>query len=121
MTADPFISWAFLLVSLVGVTAQGWALRRLWHASRVGLTRTAVCRVGCAVLYVMVGVNAAGIRWLVPDVSLAVFAVTVSVWIVNGWLDVRLERHGFSRPARHPGRCPATDRHGGLTILEVMP
>lgn len=93
------ITAAFLLVSLVGLGVQAWALTRLWGTVHVpGLVRTSACRVGSALLYVAVGVNAAGPQWATLPTSFVAFCLTQATWQVNALLDVRLDRRRSRRP-----------------------
>jgi hypothetical protein len=103
MTLERFITVSFFVVSLVGLVVQAWALGRLWRAdSRSGLWRTSACRVGCAVLYVLVGINAWALRWAVLQVTFVAFCLTQGTWQINAWLDVRLGAARASRPRPLP-------------------
>lgn len=91
MSAEQAIKWGFLFVSLLGSAVQAWALTRLWRTPHhAGLARTSVCRVGCAVIYVLVGINALAVHWLVSDVAFLAFSVTQATWSINAMFDVRL-------------------------------
>lgn len=97
MSAEPAITVAFLSVSVFGLGVQVWALTRLGRSGRIpGLVRTAACRVGSAVVYVLVGVNAWGPQWAVLETTFAAFCVTQATWQVNALMDVRLD-HGRGR------------------------
>lgn len=101
MTAEQVVAWSFLAVSAFGLSVQLWALSRLWRARQVrGLARTSACRAGCAVLYVLVGINALDFQWAVLQVTFVSFCVTQATWQINAWLDVRLE-HSHHRRPRH--------------------
>jgi hypothetical protein len=62
-----------------------------------GLTRTAACRVGSSIIYVLVGLNAATTHYAVLQVAFAAFVITQLTWQINAWLDVRLNRPPRSR------------------------
>lgn len=91
MSAEQTIKWAFLFVSLLGFTVQAWALTRLWRTPHhAGLARTSVCRVACAVIYIVVGINALAVHWAVSQVAFLAFSLTQATWLINAALDVRL-------------------------------
>lgn len=108
MSAEAVVTVAFLLVSMLGLGVQAWALGRLWRTVHLpGLVRTAACRVGCAALYVAVGVNAWGPQWAVLQASFIAFCVTQATWQINALMDVRLDRRRGRRPL--PNRPPLKD------------
>jgi hypothetical protein len=93
MTLEQFVTGAFLVIAIVGFGVQTWSLGSLYTSSRrLGLRRTAMCRVGCAVIYIFVGINASALHWLVLQVSFAAFCITQATWQVNALLDVQLAR-----------------------------
>lgn len=96
MTAEDAITFAYLAVSALSLLVQARHLYRMRRArAGHGLARTAWCRVGCTVLYVLVGVNALAGHWAVIQCTFAVYATTAVTWWVNSILDDRL-----TRPAR---------------------
>ncbi len=96
MSALNVISAAFLAISCLSLGVQVWALAHLLNGRRglvrTGLLRTSVCRVGCAVLYVVVGLNAWWFQWSVPITTFTVFALIQATWQANALADVRLKR-----------------------------
>lgn len=106
MTLERTVTVAFLAVSCVSLLVQGWGLRRLAPRTRGpvawALTRTSVCRVGCALLYVYVGMNALVIHQAVLVTTFLVFCVVQATWQVNAFADVRLRRR--LDPPPNPGR-----------------
>lgn len=96
MSAEQVIEDAFLAVSCLSLIVQLWGLTRLAHragtAAARGLFRTSVCRVGCAVLYVYVGLNALVFHCAVLTTTFAVFCVVQATWQINAWADVRLRK-----------------------------
>ncbi len=91
MTSQSVISAAFLAVSMFALTVQTWALLHMRAAAADGwLTRTAACRVTCAVLYVCVGVNAIWTQWVTLQFSLLVYGCTQTIWGLNSFIDTRL-------------------------------
>ena len=99
MTLTQAISVAFLTVSLLSLAIQSWALHRLRiEHIRGGVFRTVWFRVICAVLYVLVGVNALWEHWVTLQISLLAFFITQAIWVTNTVVDVK---HG-RRPPYHP-------------------
>lgn len=100
MTSEQYIADAFLVVSVMSLLVQAWALHGL-HRRRVrsGVWRTAMCRVGCAVIYVGVGANALVWHWATLQVTFVAFVITQLTWQANAWLDV----HKAEKPARLRG------------------
>lgn len=96
MSLAEAIAVAFLAVSGLSLIVQAWALHKL-RVGRIrgGVFRTAWCRVGCAVVYVLVGVNALWEHWATLQVSLFAFLITQATWQVNAVIDVR---HGYKPP-----------------------
>jgi hypothetical protein len=101
MSAEKTIAIAFLCMSIISMAWQGTALRRLIHASSLrsratqaygGLLRTALCRAGVSMAYVVVGINAIWPRVEVLILTFAVFCATQAVWQLNAWADLRLAR-----------------------------
>lgn len=110
MTVQDAITVAFLVVSLVGLVVQVWALTRLWRTEPgPGLVRTSACRVACAVLYIVVGLNAWCPQWAVLQVTFVAFCLTQATWQINAVLDVRLgcRRRPRARPAHAYLKGPA--------------
>lgn len=97
MSLAEAIAVAFLSVSVLSLGVQAWALHRLRMARiRGGVFRTAWCRVGCSVVYVLVGVNALWGHLATLQVSLFAFLITQGTWQINAVLDVH------SRPPYKP-------------------
>ena len=101
MTAVKVVAFLFLAMSLASMFVQITALRRLHRGSSPqsratpfygGLRRTAICRVGCAIAYVAVGINALWPRIEVLVFTFAVFCAVQAVWQGNAWADLRLAR-----------------------------
>jgi hypothetical protein len=98
VNAQSVISAAFLTVSMIALTVQAWALLHMRRYAADGwLTRTAGCRVTCAVLYVCVGVNAIWIQWVTLQFSLLVYLGTQTIWGVNSAIDTRLARRRMEK------------------------
>jgi hypothetical protein len=96
MSLADAIAVAFLSVSLLSLAVQSWALHKL----RVGgirgdFYRTVWCRVGCAVLYVLVGANALWLHLVTLQTSFVAYFLIQVTWIANSRLDVR---HGHNPP-----------------------
>jgi hypothetical protein len=99
VTVETAITVAFLVIAVFGLSVQAWALRRLWRAVHMpGLVRTSACRVVCAVLYVLVGLNAWLPKWAVLQVTFVAFCLTQATWQINALMDVRLSRRRKRRP-----------------------
>jgi hypothetical protein len=101
VTPEKFVAVAFLCMSALSLLWQGTALRTLVRDSDLrsrataaygGLRRTATCRVGVAVTYVLVGINAIWPRVEVLLLTFAVYAVVQAIWQLNAWADLRLAR-----------------------------
>jgi hypothetical protein len=99
VSAERSVAIAFLAMSVISLGWQMVALRRLQRGSNAcsratpaygGLLRTAVCRVGCAVAYVIVGINALWPRVEVLILTFAVFCAVQGVWQLNALADIRL-------------------------------
>lgn len=102
MSLADAIADAFLAVSLLSLAVQAWALHKLRVARiRGDFYRTAWCRVGCAVIYVLVGINALWFTWKTLQTSFIAFAVTQVTWQANAWLDVRHGRQPPHQPKHH--------------------
>jgi len=109
--ASDVVAAAFLTVSCVAFTAQLLTLRQLRAPGGTsrdaavyrGLVRTLACRVGVAVLYIAVGVNALVIKFDLAVVTLAAFGFTQCIWLANSRADVRLRKRldGEIRHGRH--------------------
>lgn len=110
MTAEEAITFAYLAVSGLSLLVQARHLHRMREAKAGhGLTRTAWCRVGCSVLYVLVGVNALAVHWAVIQTTFAVYATTAVTWWINSILDDRLTRPPRTkRPKRRPFQFTVT-------------
>lgn len=101
MTAVQVVAYAFLAMSVLSLVWQSTALRALVRDSSLrsratvaygGLRRTAMCRVGVAVAYVLVGINALWPRIEVLLFTFGVFCATQGLWQLNAWADLRLAR-----------------------------
>lgn len=95
MTAEQSITDAFLLISCLSLVIQAWGWQHLRQAPEAvgrALLRTATCRVGCAVLYVYVGLNAFWFQWAVTSTTFTVYGVVQVTWWLNMAADVRLKR-----------------------------
>lgn len=102
MTAEQVIADAFLVVSVMSFVVQAWALRGLRRRRvRGGVWRTAICRVGCAVIYVGVGINALRWHWATLQVTFIAFLITQLTWQANAWLDVHKAEKPVPRGGRH--------------------
>lgn len=89
-----------LVVAIVSLTVYLLALERLLtRPRRAGLVRTAACRVGVAVLYVIVGLTAATGYHGAAAVALVTFIAAQLVWQANSVADVALTRRS-PRPRR---------------------
>lgn len=101
MTPEKFVAVAFLGMSVLSLVWQGTALLALVRDSSLqsratvaygGLRRTSICRVGVAVAYAVVGMNALWPRVEVLLFTFGVFCATQAVWQLNAWADLRLAR-----------------------------
>lgn len=101
MSAEQTVAVAFLCMSTLSLLWQGTSLVALVRDSSLrsratiaygGLLRTASCRVGVAVAYVLVGINAIWPQVEVLILTFAVFCATQAVWQLNAWADLRLAR-----------------------------
>jgi hypothetical protein len=101
VTPEQFVAIAFLCMSALSLLWQGTALTSLVRDSSLrsratvaygGLLRTAACRVGVAVAYVLVGINALWPRVEVLLLTFGVFCGTQALWQLNAWADLRLAR-----------------------------
>lgn len=99
MSAEKFVAVAFLVMSALSLVWQSTALQALVRDSSLrsratvaygGLRRTAMCRVGVAVAYMLVGVNALWPRVEVLLATFGVFCATQALWQLNAWADLRL-------------------------------
>lgn len=94
-----------LMVAIMSLVVYLLALGRLLtRPRRPGLVRTAACRVGAAVLYVVVGLTATLGYHGAPVVALATFIAVQLVWQSNAIADVALARHPMkpvSDPRQH--------------------
>lgn len=116
MTAEDAITFAYLAVSALSLLVQARHLYRMRRArAGHGLARTAWCRVGCTVLYVLVGVNALAVGWAVIQSTFAVYATTAVTWWINSLLDDRLTR---PRRRRHRRPLQFTVTFGGTPAKE---
>jgi hypothetical protein len=115
MSAEKAVAVAFLAMSTLSMTWQGAALRQLVRASSLrsratqaygGLLRTAVCRVGVSIAYVMVGINAIWPRVEVLILTFAVFCAMQVVWQLNAWADLRLARCLKATPPMRGATAP---------------
>jgi hypothetical protein len=90
----------FLLVSCVAALWQSWMCYQLIAPRDAirgtvisrGLIRTSACRIGAAMLYVLVGINALFVHWLDLQVAFGVFAATQLMWCINGFADIQLRQ-----------------------------
>lgn len=121
MTPERFVAVAFLFMSTLSLLWQGTALTALVRDSSLrsratiaygGLRRTAACRVGVAVAYVLVGVNALWPRAEVLLVTFGVFCATSALWQLNAWADLRLARRLKTTPLTR-AMVPASSRTEG--------
>lgn len=95
------VGYALLTVSLISLAIQGWALVRILllplpplpteRMAYRGLRRTALTRVGAALLYIAVGLYAIN-RPEDQLFSLIAFTVVQIAWQLNSLADVRLRR-----------------------------
>lgn len=97
MTLVDAVTGAYLAVSCMSLGVQVWGLRRLAPHHRQtalarALTRTSLCRVGCAVLYVGIGVNALVFHRSVLVTTFLAFCVVQATWQANAYADVRAKR-----------------------------
>lgn len=109
MSASQVIVYAYLAMSVASLIWQGSALIRLIRDSSLrsrataaygGLLRTSICRVGAAIAYVLVGVNALWPRFEVLIFTFVVFCLIQAVWQLNSLADLRLaERLRATPPA----------------------
>lgn len=99
MSLNDAIAVGFLAVSLLSLTVHSWALHKLRAGGvRGDFYRTVRARVGCAVLYCLVGANALWLHFVPLTASFATYAVIQLTWMHNSRIDVR---HG-----RNPPRQP---------------
>jgi hypothetical protein len=124
VTLERAIALAYLVMAVLNLAWQGATLRHLVKGSTVdsrltpfyrGLLRTARCRVGAALLYLGVGLNALYPRLEVALVTLGVHALTMGVFGLNALADMRLSQ-GLSVALQDdhkapPGRRIAWTRH----------
>lgn len=116
MTVEQAITVSFLAVSLLSFGVQAWAFHRLnKHGQRDGTWRTAVCRVGCAVIYIVVGANAFVGHWATLQVTFVAFCITQATWQANAWLDVRQTRREGA-----PMTYTWTARPGGYALAPCL-
>jgi hypothetical protein len=101
VSADRVVTIAFLIVSTISIVWQGLALIQLMRDSSLrsratdayrGLRRTSICRVGAAIAYVLVGVNAIWPRFEVIIFTFVVYSAIQTLWQLNAWADLRLAR-----------------------------
>ncbi|MGH3796034.1 MAG: hypothetical protein ACREQ5_38970 [Candidatus Dormibacteria bacterium] len=94
-----------LVVAIVSLTVYLLALERLLtRPRRAGLVRTAACRVGVAVLYVIVGLTAATGYHGAAAVALVTFIAAQLVWQANSVADVALTRRSAADRLPHSRR-----------------
>lgn len=101
MSAERIIVLAYLTMSILSLLWQGLTLLRLIQDSTLrsratisyrGLLRTSICRVGAAVAYVLVSVNALWPRFEVLIFTFVVLWLIQGIWQLNAWADLRLAR-----------------------------
>jgi hypothetical protein len=111
VSAAQVVAIAFLCMSVLSLAWQSTALFALVRDSSLksratqaygGLRRTAMCRVGVAVAYVLVGINAIWPRAEVLLATFAVFCATQALWQLNAWADLRLARRLKSGGSSEP-------------------
>lgn len=118
MNLDQLIKVAFLAMSCLSLAVQSVTLRVLRRAPLAAdsLIRTAWCRVGCAVLYVYVGVNALLWQWNTLTTTFLVFFMVQVTWQVNAGLDIVAGRNGQRADPRHS----AATRTGSNLVLALV-
>lgn len=108
MSVESLIAYAFLAISIFGFVVQTWALTHIRRGDRrPGLVRTAACRVGAAVLYVAIGINAVTWQWATLQVAFVTFFTTQATWQINALMDVRLDdnrKRRFTRTRTQGGQ-----------------
>jgi hypothetical protein len=95
MTFAQSIIDAFLSMAFLSMIIQVWGLTHLARPNTLterGLYRTSMCRVGCSLLYVYVGLNALVFHRAVLATTFFVFCVVQATWQINVYLDVRLRK-----------------------------
>lgn len=107
MSLDEAIAVAFLAVSVLSLAVQSWGLHRLRVGQvRGGVFRTVWFRVVCAVIYVLVGVNALWEHWVTLQVSLFAFFITQGIWVTNTVVDILHSHKPPHRPKHRLGAQP---------------
>lgn len=109
MNAERVIVFLYLTMSAVSLVWQGSALIRLVRDSDLrsratatygGLRRTSICRVGAAIAYVLVSLNALWPRFEVLIFTFVVLSLIQTVWQLNARADLRLARRLRTAPLK---------------------
>jgi hypothetical protein len=126
VTPATVLASVFLLVSCVSFAVQLASLLRIAtlplgdsrpvaRAFNRGLLRTSVCRVLAMAVNVVIGVTVLFAQ-TVPVVTLIVFSAVQTMWMINGRLDVRLQRWAAQQEPLPAQPSAVTERRGTLGV-----